>query len=70
MMNKKYGRSILILLTTSLLLCLPLSAQKSAQVKELSVFNIRFQVSLEGKVKLSSQCPTVSSPQKRNRRTS
>jgi len=49
-MNKKYVRLTIILLTTSLLLCLPLSAQKSAQVKELSGFSIRFQVSLEGKV--------------------
>jgi hypothetical protein len=50
MMNKKYGRFTLILLTASLLLYLPLSAQKSAQVKELSGFSIRFQASLEGKV--------------------
>ena len=38
-MNKKYIGSTLILLTFSLLLYIPLSAQKSAQVKELKGFN-------------------------------
>jgi len=38
-MNKKHIRFTLILLAASLLLYIPLSAQKSAQVKELKGFH-------------------------------